>query len=241
MKVSEVFYSVQGEGYNIGLPSIFVRLSGCNLKCVWCDTKYALKGGRNVEFDVLAHEVDELRDQNDCNHIVITGGEPLTQVRGLGKFIDVINSSGFTYEIETNGTIPPSQLISNMTYRGGTNWPEYWNVSPKLASSKNDVVKAENETAMIEFVDRANHQKNVCFKFVISGSVIGFNNDWTNMSDLVCRYHIQHDHIVVMPEGIDSLTQVEALPELIDKVKEYPSMRVIPRLHILAYDNKRGV
>ena len=99
MKITEIFYSIQGEGKNIGEPAIFIRLSGCNLKCKFCDTKRSWKDGKNYTVKELIMEIKKY----PCNHIIWTGGEPTLQ---QDEILKVINSlgSGWYHELETNGT-----------------------------------------------------------------------------------------------------------------------------------------
>ncbi|MGH9584352.1 MAG: 7-carboxy-7-deazaguanine synthase QueE, partial [Bryobacteraceae bacterium] len=75
MKISEIFYSIQGEGVLAGVPSVFVRTSGCNLRCVWCDTPYTSwkPEGENLSLD----EIQKTAAQFSCSHVVVTGGEPM--------------------------------------------------------------------------------------------------------------------------------------------------------------------
>lgn len=102
MILNEVFYSIQGEGLNIGKPAIFVRFGGCNLRCKWCDTKYAWEGNRDISLPALFKEI---RKFSECKHLVITGGEPMLQ-QGA---ISAIRSEFPDYyiEVETNGSQKP--------------------------------------------------------------------------------------------------------------------------------------
>jgi len=114
MKINEIFYSIQGEGPQVGMAAWFVRTSGCNLSCPWCDTKYANKG-----IEMTIEEIESKLDANTCRNIVITGGEPLIQK----EFFDFLKKlSYFNIYVETNGTIY------------GTHYPGYakFIVSPKL-------------------------------------------------------------------------------------------------------------
>lgn len=100
MIVSEIFRSLQGEGKNQGRPCTFIRLTGCNLRCAWCDTSYAREGG--TEMDVT-EVLDRVWLQNG-KHICITGGEPLLQREEVLELLKKLNRHGYTVEIETNGT-----------------------------------------------------------------------------------------------------------------------------------------
>jgi len=99
LKVNEIFYSIQGESTYAGLPCLFVRLTGCNLRCNYCDTQYAFEQGRLFSLEQIHNKVLPF----NCNLIEITGGEPLLQP----KIVDLINAlfeNGKTILVETNGT-----------------------------------------------------------------------------------------------------------------------------------------
>jgi len=98
-KVSEIFYSIQGEGLNQGLPFIFIRFSNCNLRCVWCDTKYAWESGKEMELEEIIKEVKKFR----CRRICITGGEPYLQ--NLFPIFERLKKEKLFISVETNGTI----------------------------------------------------------------------------------------------------------------------------------------
>jgi organic radical activating enzyme len=101
LQVSEMFYSIQGEGYWTGTPAVFVRLAGCNLNCRFCDTDYSLKFLASV--DEIVARVRELGA--DCPTIVLTGGEPLAQTES-SALIDALRADGKRVHIESNGSIP---------------------------------------------------------------------------------------------------------------------------------------
>ncbi len=101
MKVAEIFRSIQGEGPNQGIPCIFVRLSGCNLRCRWCDTEYALSGGTEMSETEVVSAVRRLPGRYVC----ITGGEPLLQKAELLPILRTLSQAGYRIDIETNGTV----------------------------------------------------------------------------------------------------------------------------------------
>ena len=106
MKVSEIFRSIQGEGPNQGLITTFVRLSGCNLRCSWCDTPYAWEGGKEVPVGDVVQAVEF----SACGRVCITGGEPLLQLGEVSDLARRLDEGGYEVEIETNGTIDFSPL-----------------------------------------------------------------------------------------------------------------------------------
>jgi len=104
MEICEIFHSLQGEGINIGLPTIFVRTAGCNLRCEWCDTRYAWEGGEEISI----HEIMEKLDSIGCDRVCITGGEPLLQNDVL-DLIDILLPR-YDISVETNGSLDISEL-----------------------------------------------------------------------------------------------------------------------------------
>jgi len=106
MKINEIFYSMQGEGSWVGLPNIFIRTTGCNLRCSFCDTTYAYIHG--VEMDVK-EVVDEIQ-KYPCNYVCITGGEPLLQEETV-ELLDVLLQKKYVVCVETNGSINIEKLV----------------------------------------------------------------------------------------------------------------------------------
>src|SRR3990167_4483643 len=103
MQVSEIFYTLQGEGTNIGKPAIFLRLAGCHLRCVWCDSKFTwnMKSGKKMSTE----EVIKKLKKYPCKHLVITGGEPLIQQNALKELLQKLDKKYFV-EMETSGSLP---------------------------------------------------------------------------------------------------------------------------------------
>jgi 7-carboxy-7-deazaguanine synthase len=110
MFVTEIFKSIQGEGTRAGLPCIFVRLTGCNLRCTWCDTAYAFHGGKKISVDEVAARVDELAGRQEGKQganaavplVELTGGEPLLQEE-IYPLAEKLLAAGYTVMIETSG------------------------------------------------------------------------------------------------------------------------------------------
>lgn len=99
MKINEIFYSIQGEGILIGIPTVFIRTTGCNLHCSWCDTKYAYEEGKEMSEDKIIEKVKEF----PTSHICITGGEPLLQ-KDILKLIQRLSRENYRICLETNGS-----------------------------------------------------------------------------------------------------------------------------------------
>lgn len=105
MKVSEIFFSLQGEGVLMGTPTTFIRFTGCNLDCSWCDTKYAREGGEEMSRDEIIRKVEHLGSPFVC----LTGGEPLIQ-EDIYKLIESLLEDSHHVTIETNGSVPLERL-----------------------------------------------------------------------------------------------------------------------------------
>ena len=100
LKISEIFHSLQGETSRVGLPTVFVRLTGCPLRCVWCDTEYAFAGGRNMALPQILDAVREFGTRRVC----VTGGEPLAQKACL-PLLAALCDDGYDVSLETSGAI----------------------------------------------------------------------------------------------------------------------------------------
>ena len=105
LRVTEIFHSIQGESSWAGMPCTFVRLTGCPLRCVWCDTAYAFSGGERMSFDAILAAVDA----HGCDLVELTGGEPLAQA-GAYTLVDRLLEAGFTVLVETSGAIDVGPL-----------------------------------------------------------------------------------------------------------------------------------
>src|SRR5271170_5168183 len=113
MQIIEIYKSLQGESSYAGLPCIFVRLAGCNLRCVWCDSEYTFTGGKRITLDDVEQEVHRLSPGRGL--VEITGGEPLLQEREAVPLMDRLLDAGYTVLLETSGERPlervPPQVI----------------------------------------------------------------------------------------------------------------------------------
>jgi 7-carboxy-7-deazaguanine synthase len=100
LRVTEIFHSIQGESSRVGLPTVFVRLTGCPLRCVWCDTAYAFGGGEALAIDDVLQRVAAF----DCDTVCVTGGEPLAQ-KGCLPLLDTLCDAGYSVSLETSGAL----------------------------------------------------------------------------------------------------------------------------------------
>ena len=196
MQICEIFHSIQGEGKDIGLPTIFVRTAGCNLRCEWCDTKYAWKGGEEIEIEKIKEKLDEI----ECYRVCITGGEPLLQ-KGTLELVDILLP---TYEvsIETNGSLDISKIVEkdlrvSMDY--------------KTPSSKMDQEMREDNLDLLREKDQ--------LKFVISSREdYEFSVDVLKSFDLRCDIIFQPEESFDIKELAESVLddglEVRVLPQL---------------------------
>ena len=105
LRITEIFLSLQGESSTVGLPTVFVRLTGCPLRCVYCDTTYAFKGGENRSIDAIVDEVLS----HGVQHVTVTGGEPLAQKRCI-NLLGALCDKGLSVSLETSGAIDVSEV-----------------------------------------------------------------------------------------------------------------------------------
>ncbi|MDO9051414.1 MAG: 7-carboxy-7-deazaguanine synthase QueE [Methylotenera sp.] len=105
LKIHEIFYSLQGESTRVGLPTVFVRLTGCPMRCVYCDTAYAFSGGSNIEIDDILAKVAEFGTQ----YVTVTGGEPLAQ-KDCHVLLKALCDAGYSVSLETGGAIDISPV-----------------------------------------------------------------------------------------------------------------------------------
>jgi 7-carboxy-7-deazaguanine synthase len=227
VKIVEVFYSVQGEGMLTGTPSVFVRTSGCNLRCTWCDTPYTSWSPEGVEMsvpDVLA----EVR-RHPCTHVVVTGGEPMIQP-AVAELTNALHDSGLHITIETAGTAWAPVACDLMS------------ISPKLANSTPLDREGGRWVAMHE---RLRHQPDVLRRLMAEYPyqlkfVIAAPEDMKEVERLIGEVDADRSRVVLMPEGIDVGTLTERGRWLVEICKER-SYRFSPRLHVMLWGNRRGV
>jgi 7-carboxy-7-deazaguanine synthase len=105
LRITEIFYSLQGESNTVGLPTVFVRLTGCPLRCVYCDTAYAFTGGKKIAIDAVIAQVE----QYESKYITVTGGEPLVQP-GCLELMTKLLDKGYAVSLETSGALDVSEV-----------------------------------------------------------------------------------------------------------------------------------
>lgn len=237
LAVSEVFYSIQGEGITTGVPSVFVRLGGCNLMCggigtnvdgelhdaTWrCDTiEVWMKSQMKYLSEILDKECEDALINGA--HLIITGGEPLMQQDNIGLFIDHLDRyiPNLYIEVETNGTIKPNENLSNRI--------NLWNCSPKLSNSGNSKYLFYNIDT-IKHINKLNTQ----FKFVVSDY-----KDWEEIEQLYMPY-ISKEKVCLMPSGENQELLKQSKPIVAEICKDN-YLRFTNRLHIEIWNKKTGV
>ena len=236
MYIAETFYSIQGEGKFIGIPTFFIRTSGCNLRCEWrdvgtsevtrCDTPYTSwnpVGTHESVDELVLHKVMV----TNAEYVDITGGEPFLQ-KELPELASALVSRSYHVSVETNGTIF-KELPAEV----------YMSISPTLNNSVPMGSRYEamhrqamrNDDAMRILMDRHDYQ----FKFVIAEQ-----QDIDDVELLRLALRIPPEKIYLMPEGIDSET-IRARSEWIVELCKVHGFNFSDRLHIHLWGNRRGV
>jgi organic radical activating enzyme len=224
----EIFATVQGEGVSVGVPSVFIRLAECNLKCTWCDTRYTWDWNaydRDVETVELAPDdvaARALAIGRGVTTAVLTGGEPLLQQDALAIVARQLEQAGLRIEVETNGTIIPTGELDAAV--------DQWNVSPKLASSGNAERARHRPNALAWFAAKPNAQ----FKFVITRE-----EDIAEVTELVNALGLPKERVVLTPEGVDAAAIAAGSRWLADRCRTY-GYRLGTRLHVFVWGNERG-
>ena len=227
MKISEIFYSLQGEGWLVGVPSVFVRTSGCNLRCTWCDTPYT-----SWEPDGTPMSIQEITCavvKYKASHVVITGGEPMI-AEGICDLTQSLATRGMHITIETAGTVNTPVACDLMS------------ISPKLANSTprdrdNGRWAAQHERLRYQpaVLRRLIQDHPYQLKFVITAP-----EDLEEIRRVVSEIHASADRIVLMPEGTEPYALRERSQWLAEVCKD-SGYRFTPRLHVDLWGNRRGV
>lgn len=234
----EIFASLQGEGASMGWPSTFVRLSRCNLACVWCDTAYTWRfEGDNrphrddLAFDRQANQIT-LEEADIARRIaalppgrlVVTGGEPLLQSAALARMIGHLNAlrPGMHIEIETNGTVAPHPALDPLVHQ--------YNVSPKLAHSGNPAELALFPERLAAWAA----EPRALFKFVVAEPA-----DVVEVRALQQAHAIPPQRIFLMPEGRSS-DVLRARSAWLADICAQSGYRFSDRLHIHLWGDTRG-
>ena len=223
MKIAELFYSLQGEGSLLGVPSVFVRTTGCNLRCSWCDTPYTSwqPEGDEIPLDDLIARVLAY----PARHAVLTGGEPMIQPQ-LVPLSQTLRQAGWHITIETAGTVDAPVACDLMS------------ISPKLANSTptGDWAIRHEATRLNRPVLRALMAKCAYqFKFVVAAP-----SDLTEIMRLVDALAVDPTDVILMPEGTSADLLRDRARWIAPLCLEH-GFRFSPRLHVDLWGNQRGV
>lgn len=229
MLISEIFYSIQGEGELTGIPSVFVRTSGCNLRCNWCDTMYASwePEGTEMSVDQIVAEVVK----HPASHCVLTGGEPMV-AKGIRELASALRAAGKHITIETAATVAPDGIACDLA-----------SLSPKLANSAPDQrlpaawrekhEKLRWQPGVIrEWIARYPFQ----LKFVVT-SAHDLEEIQLLLRDIGAK--IPSTKILLMPEGISTEAIRDRDETLVEICKQH-GYRYCNRLQVEIFGHTRG-
>lgn len=227
MKIAEIFYSIQGEGALVGVPSIFVRTSGCNLRCTWCDTPYTSwqPEGKDMALEAIMSAVAEYR----ASHVVVTGGEPMIAPQ-IVELTAALRCAGMHITIETAGTVYGPVACDLMS------------ISPKLENSipfERDGGRWAAQHNRLRFqpevLKRLISDYEYQLKFVVAKP-----EDLREIAKIRETLDAKRSRVILMPEGTDrdSLRERGMWLAEICKAQGY---RFSPRLHVDLWGNRRGI
>ena len=230
MLIAEIFYSLQGEGALIGVPSVFVRTSGCNLRCAWCDTPYASWNPEGTQMRV-EQIVAAVQSYPLARHVVLTGGEPMV-AKDIRLLANEIKTLGHHITIETAATVAPQGIACDLA-----------SLSPKLLNSAPDAQehgawRKKHEATRWQpdvvraWVDQYPYQ----FKFVVSRP-----EDIEELEHMLAalRREIPRHKVLLMPEAT-TLDKMRGRAGWLGELCKARGYRYAHRLHIELYGNKRG-
>jgi 7-carboxy-7-deazaguanine synthase len=227
MRIAEIFYSLQGEGALVGVPSVFVRTSGCNLRCTWCDTPYTSWQPSGEDFSV--EQIVQAVTAHPASHVVVTGGEPMIAPE-IGALTGRLRQAGLHITIETAGTVFAEVECDLMS------------ISPKL---KNSTPHERENGRWAAQHDRLRRQpevlRNLVTRFAYQLKFVIATPDDLDEVELICReLEAPHSLVLLMPEG----TKREIVQERglwLAEICKQTGYRYSPRLHIDLWGDRRGV
>ena len=211
IKVNEIFKSLQGESSYMGLPCIFVRLTGCNLRCNWCDTQYAYENGTEYSAD----EIISIIENFNVKLVEFTGGEPLLQKDELIPLMEQLLSKNYTVLLETNGSVSLKNIPDEVVKV----------VDIKLAGS------GEGGTFLAENFNLI--QKKDEIKFVLTDFI-----DYNEMKDIIKKHRLEEDKSILISRVFNSkLTNEQIAEKLLD---DGLNVRYQIQQHKLIWGDKKG-
>jgi 7-carboxy-7-deazaguanine synthase len=224
MRIAEIFYSIQGEGTLTGVPSVFVRTSGCNLRCSWCDTPYTSWNPEGPEMADDAIIAQVLR--YPARHVVVTGGEPMLFAPTVA-LTQALKSHSLHITIETAGTVYQPVVCDLMS------------ISPKLANStpREEPHASRHEKARYqpEILKRLMREYDYQLKFVVAAP-----EDLAEINAILTTIEGDRTRVLLMPEGVTAETMRERGQWLAEICKR-DGFRYSPRIHVDLWGDRRGV
>lgn len=227
MKISEIYYSIQGEGKLAGVPSVFVRTSGCNLRCHWCDTPYASWEPEGTS--LTPSQILERVTQYPTQYVVLTGGEPMI-APGVEELTRQLKGRGYHLTIETAGTVWKDVVCDLASVS-----PKLKNATPWEREGGRWVDAHDAARINLDVLRRFAAFEEIQFKFVVDAP-----DDLIEIDDLLKRInHLDAANVLLMPQGITAEDLSQRGRWLAEICKER-NFRFCPRLHIMMYGNTRG-
>jgi len=224
--VSEIFYSIQGEGSLVGRPALFIRFGGCNLRCQWCDTTQVWRRAKPFSFRELISQIEGFAGRNI--DIVFTGGEPLIHRKWIERIVDYFDDGFLIYQIETNATIEPGQIL---TGREDT----FFNASPKLSNSGMPAHKRIIPEA-IHTLSQLARDGRAIFKFVVRNR----RDVEEAIETFVEPFHIPQHAVYLMPLSNTREEFIRRSPKVVELCKEF-GFSFSPRLQLVIWNRRTGV
>ena len=228
MRLSELFYSIQGEGKLTGVPSVFVRASGCNLRCTWCDTPYASwdPEGDDISVNEIVRRVGDF----DAKHVVVTGGEPMI-MPDVVELCDALKARDHHVTIETAATVykPVKLDLASLSPKLSNSTPCQREDGRFAAAHEKQRI---NVTVIQQFIDAA---PDFQLKFVVASE-----GDLEEIQQLLAQLkNWSAGDVLLMPEGTDAPT-LASRAGWVSEVCKKTGYRYCPRLHVELYGNRRG-
>jgi len=228
MKVSEIYYSIQGEGKLAGVPSVFIRTTGCNLRCTWCDSPYTswrAQAGQSLTPD---HILDRVSDYATI-YVVLTGGEPML-APDVGELTRRLEEEGYHITIETAATVWQDVLCDLASIS-----PKLSNSTPWMREDGRFAEKHEAERINLDVIRRFMKFPHHQLKFVVDKP-----EDLAEIDDLLARIgEYESSNVLLMPQGVTD-EELTAHGRWIVDICKQRGFRYCPRLQIRLFGNTRG-
>lgn len=222
MVINEIFYSLQGEGRLAGVPTVFIRLAGCPLRCTWCDTKYAWdpQAGQEISIEQILEKISDY----PTRYVVITGGEPMVH-QEVSKLATGIHSKGFHVTVETAGINFQENLPVDLM-----------SVSPKLSNAKPQGGDADQDSYLvIHVLNKLMGDYDYQFKFVVDTPA-----DLDEIAEVLGQLdQVDLYKVYLMPQATKTQEYLEKSKWLVEYCKQ-TGFSFSPRLQVMLWGSQRG-